>query len=190
VVKILVSFERGEVTAVISLADAGWLTGIHLAPASAAEPAGRWQPPDHADPAAFSEQDVTVGSGPLAVPGTLSLPRQGGPWPAVVLLSGSGPQDHEETIGRNKQLKDLAWGRPAAAWRRRGAALRQVDIHPVLMDGDSCCAAHAALQAGSRRASGRWRLTRAWAPCPGAGAGTAMVASPRARMFRAALTSA
>jgi hypothetical protein len=57
VVKIPVSFERGEVTAVISLADAGWLTGIHLAPASAAEPAGPWQPPDYADPAAFDEQD-------------------------------------------------------------------------------------------------------------------------------------
>ena len=53
---------------------------------------------------------MTVGSGPLAVPGTLCLPRQGGPWPAVVLLSGSGPQNRDETIGRNKQLKDLAWG--------------------------------------------------------------------------------
>src|SRR5205814_956333 len=77
VVKIPVSFERGEVTVVISLAGGGWLTGIRLAPASAAEPAAPWQPPDYADPAAFDEQDVTVGSGPLAVPGTLSLPRQG-----------------------------------------------------------------------------------------------------------------
>jgi hypothetical protein len=95
---------------IISLTDGGWLTGIQLAPASAAEPTGPWQPPDYADPAAFDEQDVTVGSGPLAVPGTLSLPRQGGPWPAVVLLSGSGPLDRDETIGRNKPLKDLAWG--------------------------------------------------------------------------------
>jgi uncharacterized protein len=109
-VKIPVSFERGEVTVVISLADGGWLTGIQLAPATAAEPAAPWRPPDYADPAAFDEQDVTVGSGPLAVPGTLGLPRQGGPWAAVVLLSGSGPQDRDETIGRNKPLKDLAWG--------------------------------------------------------------------------------
>jgi dienelactone hydrolase len=108
-VKILVSFERGEATAVISV-DGGWLTGIQLAPAGAAEPAAPWQPPDYADPAAFDEQDVTIGSGPLAVPGVLSLPRQGGPWPAVVLLSGSGPLDRDETIGRNKPLKDLAWG--------------------------------------------------------------------------------
>jgi uncharacterized protein len=116
-VKVPVSFEHGEVTVVISFADAGWLAGIQLAPASAAEPAGPWQPPDYADLAAFDEQDVTVGSGPLAVPGTLSLPRQGGPWPAVVLLSGSGPNDRDETIGRNKPLKDLAGWKAGLAGR-------------------------------------------------------------------------
>jgi dienelactone hydrolase len=121
-VKIPVSFERGEVTVIISLADAGWLTGIQLAPASAAEPAAPWQPPDYADPAAFGEQDVTVGSGPLAVPGTLTLPRQGGPWPAVVLLGGSGPVDRDETVGRNKPFKDLAWGLAS-----RGVAVLRFD---------------------------------------------------------------
>ena len=51
-----------------------------------------------------------VGSGPLAVPGTLSLPHQSEPRAAVVLLAGSGPMDRDETIGRNKPSKDLAWG--------------------------------------------------------------------------------
>jgi uncharacterized protein len=110
VVRIPVTFERGELTLVVSVTDDGWLAGIQLAPASAAEPAGPWEPPLYADPGKFDEQDLTVGSGPLAVPGTLSVPRQGGPLPAVVLLSGSGPQDRDETIGRNKPLKDLAWG--------------------------------------------------------------------------------
>jgi uncharacterized protein len=53
---------------------------------------------------------VTVGSGPLAVDGTLTLPRAGRPCPAVVLLPGSGPSDRDETLGRNKPFKDLAWG--------------------------------------------------------------------------------
>jgi uncharacterized protein len=94
-----------------------WLTGIQLLPASAAEPTVPWTPPPYADPDAFTEQDVTVGDGPLAVPGTLSVPRRyeghaghDGPVPGVVLLSGSGPNDQDETIGRNKPLKDLAWG--------------------------------------------------------------------------------
>jgi dienelactone hydrolase len=110
VVRIPVTFERGEMTVIVSVTDDGWLAGIQLAPVSAAEPARPWEPPPYADPGKFDEQDVTLGSGPLAVPGTLSLPRQGGPLPAVALLSGSGPHDRDETVGRNKPLKDLAWG--------------------------------------------------------------------------------
>jgi dienelactone hydrolase len=57
---------------------------------------------------------VSLGSGPLAVPGTLSLPHQPGPLPALVpalvLLGGSGPEDRNGSIGRSKPLKDLAWG--------------------------------------------------------------------------------
>jgi len=118
VVKIPVTFERGKLTVVVSAGDEGWLTGIQLAPAGAARPAGPWQPPPYADPAAFDEQDVTVGTGPLAVPGTLSLPRQPGPRTAVVLLGGSGPADRDETMGRNKPLKDLAWGLASRGVRR------------------------------------------------------------------------
>jgi dienelactone hydrolase len=53
---------------------------------------------------------VTVGDGPLAVPGTLTLPRRHGTRPGVVLLAGGGPFDRDETSGPNKPLKDLAWG--------------------------------------------------------------------------------
>jgi dienelactone hydrolase len=51
-----------------------------------------------------------LGAGPTAVSGTLSLPHEQGSRPAVVLLAGSGPNDRDETIGRNKPFKDLAWG--------------------------------------------------------------------------------
>jgi hypothetical protein len=110
-VKIPLIFERGVLTATIGLAgEQGWVTGIQLLPASAAEPAAPWQPPPYADPAAFAETTVTLGDGPLAVPGSLSVPGKGGPVPGVVLLSGSGAHDQDETIGRNKPIKDLAWG--------------------------------------------------------------------------------
>ena len=121
-VKIPVTFERGELTVAVSVSDEGWLAGLQLLPASAAEPARPWEPPPYADPATFAEQDVTLGSGPLAVPGTLSLPRQPGPRPAVVLLGGSGPVDRDETIGRNKPFKDLAWGLAS-----RGVAVLRFD---------------------------------------------------------------
>jgi dienelactone hydrolase len=121
-VRVPVTCERGALTLVVSVHESGWLTGLLLAPASAAEPAAPWKPPAYADPEQFDEHDVTVGSGPLAVPGTLSLPRQSGPRPAIVLLAGSGPHDRDGTIGRNKPLKDLAWGLAS-----RGVAVLRFD---------------------------------------------------------------
>jgi dienelactone hydrolase len=134
-VKIPVSFARGEATVILTANGEGQLAGLQLAPASAAEPTQPWQPPAYVDTGAFEEQDVTLGEGPLAVPGTLSLPRNqsdqgGGPYPAVVLLAGSGPADRDETFGRNKPFKDLAWGLAS-----RGVAVLRFDkvtsVHPA-----------------------------------------------------------
>jgi dienelactone hydrolase len=110
VVKVPVTCERGALVVVLSLTAAGMLGGIQLAPPAAAEPIAPWQPPPYVDPTAFDERDVTLGSGPLAVAGTLSLPNSSGVHPAVVFLAGSGVLDRDETIGRNKPFKDLAWG--------------------------------------------------------------------------------
>jgi uncharacterized protein len=122
VVRVPVSCERGELTLVVHVSEAGELTGLQLAPASAAAPVAAWEPPDYADPGTFDEQDVTLGAGRLAVPGTLSLPHGPGPRPAVVLLAGSGPLDRDETLGRNKPFKDLAWGLAS-----RGVAVLRFD---------------------------------------------------------------
>jgi uncharacterized protein len=109
-VKVPVAFDHGQATVLVTVNDAGWLTGIQLAPASAAQPSQPWQPPDYADPRGFHEQDVAIGTGPLAVPGVLTTPITPGPHRGVVLLAGSGPLDGDSTIGRNKPFKDLAWG--------------------------------------------------------------------------------
>jgi dienelactone hydrolase len=108
-VRVPVRFAGGAVTVLATVAG-GWLISLQVAGAEAAQPRQEWQPPGYADPAALAEEDVTVGDGPLAVPGTLTQPADQGDGAAVVLLAGSGPQDRDETIGRNKPLKDLAWG--------------------------------------------------------------------------------
>ena len=67
--------------------------------------------PDMQLPAGLTERAVTVGaSGDWPLPGTLTLPAGNGPFPAVVLVHGSGPEDRDETISGNKPFRDLAWG--------------------------------------------------------------------------------
>ena len=69
----------------------------------------RWSPPPYALLDTFEEVRVEVGGSP-ALPGTLVMPRGEGPFPAVVLVHGSGPNDEDETIGEIKVFKDLALG--------------------------------------------------------------------------------
>lgn len=110
VAKVLITTEHGAMALIASLTPFGQLTGLQLAPPDAAQPTGAWQPPDYVSIERFEEEEVVVGSGSLAVPGTLTIPREPRPCPGVVLLAGSGPNDRDETVGRNKIFKDLAWG--------------------------------------------------------------------------------
>ena len=105
-VSVPVTCERGTLTVAMSVDDTGALQGLRIT----SEAALSWRPPSYANPKRFDERAVTVGAGPLAVPGTLTLPRGRGLRPGVVLLSGGGPFDRDETSGPNKPLKDLAWG--------------------------------------------------------------------------------
>jgi hypothetical protein len=53
---------------------------------------------------------VTVGEGQWKLPGTLTVPIGQGPFPAIVLVHGSGPNDRDEAVGGTKVFKDLAEG--------------------------------------------------------------------------------
>lgn len=66
--------------------------------------------PEYVKNEKFTETEVIVGSGEWALPGTLTMPVGNGPFPGVVLVHGSGPNDRDETIGPNKPFRDLAWG--------------------------------------------------------------------------------
>jgi uncharacterized protein len=59
----------------------------------------------------FHEKDMVVGSGEWSLPGMLTIPNEAvQPWPAVVLVHGSGPNDRDESVGAIKPFRDLAWG--------------------------------------------------------------------------------
>lgn len=61
-------------------------------------------------PNGLTERTVRVGQGEWAVDATLTLPSGKGPFPAILLVPGSGLNDRDVTIGRNKIFRDLAWG--------------------------------------------------------------------------------
>lgn len=46
----------------------------------------------------YAEKDVTFKNGDISLSGTLSLPTGNGPFPAVILISGSGPSDRDESL--------------------------------------------------------------------------------------------
>jgi len=70
----------------------------------------KYLPPEYVDEDLFSEKEVEFGVSGWQIPGTLSVPRGKGPFPALVLVHGSGPNDRDESLGPNKPFRDLAWG--------------------------------------------------------------------------------
>jgi uncharacterized protein len=112
-----VTFANATLTLTVAVNAEGQVSGLHLGAVSSAAPGTGTPAPSPAayvDPTAFTESEVTVGNAPWALPGTLSMPNGPGPFPAVLLVAGSGPQDRDETIGPNKPLRDLAWGLASA----------------------------------------------------------------------------
>jgi hypothetical protein len=105
VVTVTCAFEKTPLNLRLVFDKDSKVAGLFLAPVTAP-----WDAPDYAKPSAFHEQSVTVTTGSWQLPGTLTEPNGAGPFPAVVLVQGSGPHDEDETIGPNKPFKDLAWG--------------------------------------------------------------------------------
>jgi uncharacterized protein len=66
--------------------------------------------PTYIDPNRFREIEVHVGATPYVLGGTLTLPRGNGPFPAVVLVHGSGPSDRDASVGATKIFRDIAQG--------------------------------------------------------------------------------
>lgn len=103
-------FERGTVDLNVGIDDAGHVAGFFIVPPSGPQASPEYTPPSYVSQSAFREREVTVGSGDWSLPGTLSMPAGPGPFPAVVLVHGSGPNDRDETVAAAKPFRDLAWG--------------------------------------------------------------------------------
>jgi dienelactone hydrolase len=94
-------FEKATWELKVALGAGGEISGLFFSPVS------DWSPPPYA---ASRSAEIAVKVGDLTLPGTLTLPSGEGPFPAAVLVHGSGPNDADETLGPNKPFRDLALG--------------------------------------------------------------------------------
>ena len=110
---VVLAFEHGKLMATVAVRpQTGEITGLYFKPLTTQQPSASSPAtsPPYADATKFRSEAVTVGEDPWKLPGTLTIPTGDGPFPAVVLLAGSGPNDRDETIGPNHVFKDLAEG--------------------------------------------------------------------------------
>lgn len=91
-------------------------------------PAGPSRPQTPKPPFPYKAEDVTYANpaSGLKLAGTLTLPEGPGPFPAVLLITGSGPQDRDETLYGHKPFLLIA-----DALTRKGVAVLRVDDRGV-----------------------------------------------------------
>lgn len=79
-------------------------------PETPALPDGEWELPEYVDRSAFREVDLAIERDGCSLPARLSVPRGDGPFPAAVIVHGSGPQNMDGSIRSIRPYRDLAWG--------------------------------------------------------------------------------
>jgi dienelactone hydrolase len=109
IIFVTAAFEQAAVDVKVVYDSEGLVSGLFFLPAASGRPTDYESPP-YANLDKFDEREITLGSAPWVLHGTLTMPKGKGPFPAVVLLHGSGPQNRNETIGPNKPFRDLAEG--------------------------------------------------------------------------------
>lgn len=77
----------------------------------------------------YTEEEVTFTNGDITLAGTLSLPPGDEPHPAAILISGSGPQDRNETITPVSEIQSFKLIADALA--RAGIAVLRYDDRGV-----------------------------------------------------------
>ncbi len=81
--------------------------------------------------AAHTAEEVGFASDTITLAGTLTRPRGSGPWPAAVLITGSGAQDRDENTPGPGGLKLGIFRRIADALTRSGIAVLRYDDRGV-----------------------------------------------------------
>jgi dipeptidyl aminopeptidase/acylaminoacyl peptidase len=109
IVSFPVRFSNKSVSVQLTLNGSGQVAGLHFRSPDDPLPAV-WQRPSYSKPELFRERSVTVGSDEWKLGGTFTFPSGKGPYPAVVLVNGPGPNDRDESIFATRMFADIAEG--------------------------------------------------------------------------------
>ncbi len=100
-----------------------WTQGEQVVPLTLTPVGGAAGGAATGEPAPYSSEEVTFDSDPdVVLAGTFTVPEGAGPFPAVVLLQGSGLSDRDARIGRHRTFFVLA-----DRLTRRGVAVLRYD---------------------------------------------------------------
>ncbi len=112
--------------------------------------------PSYIDPNRFREVEMRVGATPYVLGGTLTLPRGNGPFPAVVLVHGSGPSDRDASVGATKIFRDIAQGLASSGiaalrYDKRTYTYRDLLSNDIALDDEAVLDAVGAVSALGQR---------------------------------------
>jgi dienelactone hydrolase len=93
----------------IAVNAAGEIGGLFFIQAQS-EAASASSTPPYVHAAAFTAREVKIGPANAPLGGTVTIPTGKGPFPGVVLVHGSGPNDRDENADANHPFKDIAEG--------------------------------------------------------------------------------
>jgi uncharacterized protein len=105
-----VQFSNTNIHVQFTLNKAGEVAGLYFRPPNKALPF-TWSKPAYSKPESFHEREMTIGSAPWELAGTLTTPvSASGRVPGIILVHGPGPNDRNESMFATRIFEDLAEG--------------------------------------------------------------------------------
>jgi uncharacterized protein len=104
------NFEQMVLDMQITLDDKGIVSGLFFTPSSTPKPGAEAKLPDYINTDGIITRDFNFDVDGTEVHGILTMPAEPMRCPVVLMLSGSGPNDADETVGPRKPFRDIANG--------------------------------------------------------------------------------
>ncbi len=105
-----VNFDKLVLDVLVTQDEQGKIAGLLFRPSSVAKPGVKHELPEYLKTENVLEQEFTFELEGLSLNGKLTVPAQEGAFPLVLMLTGSGPNDMDETVGPRKPFRDMAYG--------------------------------------------------------------------------------